>query len=192
MARQSTRLGLTVEWSRPGFETLGFTGWKTFGELTKNDLPRDRGVYVVMTSPTEDVPVFLSTTVAGTHKGKSLAVEPALLSSAWRRGAEVLYIGKAGGARGLRDRLWAYAKQGRGRPAGHQGGRYIWHLPESQDLVVAWRATPDHDSHDIEEALLSLFIEDHGDRPFANLKDGYRYTAKEALELLAGWSLPSS
>jgi len=41
--------------------------------------------------------------------------------------------------------------------------------------------------HDVEDALLSLYIEAWGDRPFANLKDGYRFAPAEALELLSGW-----
>jgi hypothetical protein len=51
----------------------------------------------------------------------------------------VVYVGKAGGARGLRDRLWAYARQGHGRSAGHSGGRFIWQLASSDELVVGWR-----------------------------------------------------
>jgi len=161
---------MQVEWSREGFERLGFVGWKRFAEITKADLPPDPGVYVVTTTPGAR-PVFLAESVGGPHKRRPLTVPVVTLEAAWRDGAEVVYVGKAAGARGLQDRLWAYAKQGRGQSAGHQGGRYIWQLPDSGSLLVGWRATPGFNPEHVEEALLALHIEEFGRRPFANLRD---------------------
>jgi hypothetical protein len=147
-----------VEWTQRGFEGLGFKGWTTFGELTRDELPDEHGVYVVLVEPSNVLPAFLVDSVGRPHKKKALTVEVEKLERAWQSGSEVLYLGKAGGARGLHDRLWAYAQQGRGFSAGHQGGRYLWQLPGSELLTVGWRATGKLDSHDVEDALLSLYI----------------------------------
>ena len=174
-------------WTRVWFEQQGFEGWKAFGELTHDDLPKERGVYVVLTEPSGLVPEFLPDSVGGAHKRKPLTDNRANVEENWQAGAEVLYLGMAGSIKGLHDRLWAYARQGRGFSAGHRGGRYVWQLPNSDRLTVAWRTTGEMDAHDVEDALLSLYIETWGDRPFANLQDGYRFTPAEARELLSGW-----
>jgi hypothetical protein len=128
-------------------------------------------------------PVFLAESVGGAHKRKTPTVSLDVLESAWRDDAEVIYVGKAGSRLGFRDRLWAYARQGRGRSAGHAGGRYIWQLPASDALLVGWRETRDVDVGDVEEALLALHIEEFDRRPFANLKAGAKmsYDAARAL-----------
>lgn len=83
------------------------------------------------------------------------------------------------------ERLWAYAKQGRGRSAGHAGGRFVWQLPASDRLLVGWRETNGTDVGEVEEALLALHIEQFGRRPFANMKDGYTMAPGQARLLLA-------
>ncbi|RXZ72793.1 hypothetical protein [Agromyces albus] len=175
---------LEIEWTRAGFERLGFVGWKTFGALESRDLPPRHGVYVVVREPGPR-PVFLVESVGGLHKRKALTVGVDVLETAWGDNAEVVYVGKAGGKHGLRDRLWDYARQGRGRSAGHAGGRFVWQLPSSEALLVGWRATEDLDVGDVEEALLALHIEQFGRRPFANMKDGYKMAPNDARRFLA-------
>ncbi len=82
------------------------------------------------------------------------------------------------------------SQQGRGFIAGHRGGRYLWQLPASDKLTVALRATGELNAHDVEDALLTLYIETWGDRPFANLRDGYRFALDESRELSAQWLTP--
>lgn len=173
-----------VEWTRAGFESLGFVGWRPFGVLEASDLPARRGVYVVIREPGPR-PTFLAESVGGPHKRQALTVHTDILERAWCDDAEVVYIGKAGSQLGLRERLWAYAKQGRGRSAGHGGGRFIWQLPASNELLVGWRETEGFDVGDVEEALLALHIERFGRRPFANMKDGHSVTPGNARLLLA-------
>lgn len=182
--RTSERMAFAVEWTRAGFEELGFVGWKTFGALAALDLPPRHGVYVILRKPAPP-PKFLLESVGGPHKREALTVDVDVLEKAWRDDAEVVYIGKAGSRLGLRERLWAYAKQGRGRSAGHAGGRFIWQLPESSDLLVSWRETPGADVGDVEEALLALHVEQFGWRPFANLKGGHSMAPNDARSLLA-------
>lgn len=168
---------MDIEWTRAGFERLGFEGWKRFGSVERDDLPPRHGVYVVVREPGER-PTFLVESVGGPHKRKPLTVGLDELQQAWRDDAEVVYVGKAGGARGLKDRLWAYARQGRGHSAGHAGGRFLWQLPGSGKLLVGWREIVD--VSEVEEALLALHIERFGRRPFANMKDGNRMTPHQA------------
>jgi len=81
-------------------------------------------------------------------------------------GDEVLYLGMDGPAKGFHDRLRAYAQQGRGSHRGSIGAL---------------------NSHDAEDALIALYIEEWRDRPFANLRDGHRFAPSEARELLTRW-----
>jgi hypothetical protein len=177
-------VAFAVEWTRAGFEQLGFVGWKAFNALEARDLPPRHGVYVLVREPGPR-PEFLMESVGGPHKRKPLTVDVDVLEKAWRDDAEVVYVGKAGSRLGLQERLWAYAKQGRGRSAGHAGGRFVWQLPASDELLVGWRETEGVDVGDVEEALLALHIEQFGRRPFANMKDGHSMTPDQARLLLA-------
>lgn len=104
-------MNFALDWTRAGFERLGFTGWKTFGSLEAGHLPPRHGVYVVVRAPGLR-PEFLPASVGGPHKRRPLTVDVDVLQRAWRDDAEIVYVGKAGGRLGLQDRLWAYAKQG--------------------------------------------------------------------------------
>ncbi|MFE2529721.1 hypothetical protein ACFXEL_36470 [Streptomyces sp. NPDC059382] len=164
-------------------ETLalrGFRGFVPFGALGDSEVPAEAGIHVVVrpapAGPDASAPEFLPRSPAGHFKGRDPSVDVGVLNDAWVHGATILYVGKASGGkdgrRGLRKRLDEYRRHGAGFPVGHWGGRYIWQLRDSADLLVAWRPTPDEGPGIAEASLIAEFLAVHAARPFANRKKG--------------------
>lgn len=89
-----------------------------------------------------------------------------------------MYIGRAGGTAKngrvykstLRKRIGEYMKFGKGKNIGHWGGRYIWQIKKSDDLMIAYKIL-DADNPVIEEQeLINKFKNHYNERlPFVNL-----------------------
>lgn len=156
--------------ARAELQAAGFVGWKTWDELracSLSEVPPSAGCYVLYRSSTAP-PDFLELSPGGRFKERDPTVAASVLADKWLDGAHVMYIGKADS---VRARLRQYARFGVGEPVGHWGGRYIWQLADSAELLIAWRCVEGAESaRDYEKRLLKRFAELHGQhRPFANL-----------------------
>jgi hypothetical protein len=161
---------LPESFRRAALEAIGFAGWKTWGQLRADDLalvPRGPAVYVVYRADLGE-PEFLASNPGGRFKEQDPMIAVDVLQAKWVPGAEVVYIGKADDAG---RRLKQFARFGAGEPVGHWGGRYIWQLADSDELLVGWHAISwEERARDYEKRLLTRFSELHrGARPFANL-----------------------
>ena len=167
----------TIMMNRDYLQAQGFEGFKTMGELmdgAKSRIPVQKGVYVVLRE-SESVPQFLQEGTGGFFKGKNPNVSLAELEENWVAGTQVLYIGKAGGTGSsatLQKRLDQYLRFGQGANVGHWGGRYIWQLADSRDLVICWKVLTNAEPREVERQMIADFKAAHaGKRPFANLMD---------------------
>lgn len=152
----------------------GFEGFVKIGELRKTnlrDVPEAPGVYLVLRSESGS-PTFLAASVGGRFKGRDPTVPCSLLIDRWVQESAVLYVGKAGGENSstLRSRLKEFLRFGRGRPAGHWGGRYIWQVRDCESLLVCWKRTENDDARSAERALLDDFSNNFIKLPFANCR----------------------
>lgn len=157
--------GSRDDWTRASLESSGFEGWVTFAGVSEQlgQLSSDGGVYIVVRSGGR--PSFLTTNPGGRFKGRDPSVSDDALRANWVDDAEVVYIGKADN---LRRRLREFARFGEGVPIGHWGGRLIWQLADSAELLVAWRETPGEIPRDIEAEMITAFRDAFGKPPFAN------------------------
>ena len=150
---------------KDGFE--GFVSVKDLKEDFKSGgIPKVEGVYHVLRLKDSE-PEFLKKGTGGYHKGKEPNVCIDELRQNWIGAEPIVYIGKA---TELYKRIQQYIKFGSGKDVGHYGGRYIWQLADSDDLIVCWKCV--EDSRSVEAAMIAEFKMNHeGKRPFANLQD---------------------
>jgi len=150
------------------FKKTGFTGFRKMGDLffDSSMIPEGQGVYLVLNADNRPAE-FMAEGTGGYFKGKNPNVSIDELRGNWVDNTKVVYIGKA---TSLRSRLRQYFGFGQGRNVGHYGGRLIWQLKYSRDLVVCWK-TLITDPREYEAELIRQFVSVYGRRPFANLKD---------------------
>jgi hypothetical protein len=168
---------MTIMMNKEYLQAQGFQGFKTMSELmdgARTLIPNKMGVYVVLRK-NDSAPKFLAEGTGGFFKGKNPNVPISELQEKWVKDASIVYIGKAGGVGSsatLKKRLDQYLRFGQGANIGHWGGRYIWQLTDSKELVVCWKILANEDPRDVERMMISNFKTSYaGKRPFANLKD---------------------
>jgi hypothetical protein len=110
-------------------------------------------------------PAFLVTNPGGRFKSRDPSVSADALQANWVEGTGVVYIGKADD---LRRRLREFARFGEGAPIGHWGGRLIWQLADSAELLVIWKQTPEQVPHEVEAEMIASFRGAWGKAPFAD------------------------
>jgi hypothetical protein len=160
--------------SRFDLELLQFAGFLTISELrmASEVIPREAGVYAIIWQGA-GMPDFLAVGTGGWFKGIDPNVPLSILAKSWVIGPQIVYIGKAAagtsGKRGLRKRLTEYLDFGKGVPVGHRGGRYIWQLEASDQLIVCWK-TVQTSPEVVEREMLRSFVSEQGRLPFANLR----------------------
>lgn len=150
----------------------GFCGFVPVSQLRENKhvMPAEMGLYMVLI-PEGFKPRFLEEGTGGFFKGRNPNVSVSELSNRWVNGTCAVYIGKAGGPglkATIRQRVGAYLDFGIGKAVGHSGGKAIWQLRDSDQLIVCWKPTPNDVPRDIETGLISDFVAQYGQFPFAN------------------------
>lgn len=146
----------------------GFDGFYKIGYLNIDStvIPSEKGVYMVLFRGTS--PEFLENGTCGFYKGKNPNFTINELKSNWVEDTIVLYIGKANN---LQSRIKQYLSIGKGNKSPHWGGRLIWQLNNSNDLIVCWKNTLNINPREYESILINDFSLQYNKRPFANLVD---------------------
>lgn len=150
-------------------EQRGFGGFEPFAALPSAPVPDAPGVYVVLRT-SEGPPRFLDRSPAGTYQDRVTTVDPSILQRRWVPSAPAVYIGKAGPSakRSLATRLSEYRRFGAGEDGvAHYGGRLIWQLAESAELIVGWRVAYHPPCE--EARLIATFRNVYGAPPLANI-----------------------
>lgn len=150
---------VSAAWNRLELERVGFVGFVPLIGMDRTKLPRRHGVYVVVHQLDQE-PEFLDSNVID----KWPPYQSAHLRERWLTDAPVVYIGKAEGKVGLHRRVGAFSRQA----TNHSGGRSLWQLEKSQDLLVAWLETPGESALAVEQRYLQAFKAEYGSYPFAN------------------------
>lgn len=151
----------------------GFLGFAKIHDLINNCslIPNVKGVYMILCWD-QTLAEFLSVGTGGHFKGRDPNISLAELQHHWIENTIVVYIGKAGGDDSkatLRSRLTQYFRFGQGKNVGHYGGRLIWQLKNSKDLLVCWKPLLNEDPRSVEAELIRQFVNTYKKRPFANL-----------------------
>lgn len=153
-------LGMPESWDATGLAAAGFEGFLPLAGVSPAVIPSVPGVYVVLRPATLD-PGFLLTNLGRNLKSYMVAE----LQRRWVHDVDVVYIGKAAGATGLRGRLRPFSRMANN----HSGGRSIWQLSTPGSLIVAWKPAIDESPATVEDHLHCAFYLRHGQLPYANI-----------------------
>jgi len=123
-------------------------------------IPSKKGVYFVL-YPSIGETYFLTVGTGGHFKGKNPNVTVQMLKNNWIENTVVIYIGQAGrgtSSATLRSRIRQYLRFGMGNPVGHYGGRLIWQISDSKNLLLCWKPLFAEDPREVEKELISMKV----------------------------------
>lgn len=153
----------------------GFEGFVSVKNLCNNRscIPKKMGVYLVIL-PEEFKIEFSQENLSGYRGGRNPTVPISILEHKWVSDTVVLYIGKAGDPvkkSHLEGRINCYLKHGNGdENAAHWGGRMIWQLKNSENLLFCWKPSENPTPRQTEKKMIQTFYDIHRKLPFANLR----------------------
>jgi hypothetical protein len=155
-------------------KNAGCLGFRKISDLWLDNslIPSRKGVYFVLYTPQKE-PGFLTVGTGGHFKGRNPNVLVSMLKNNWVEDTLVIYIGQAGGGASsatLRSRIRQYLRFGQGNDVGHYGGRLIWQISDSTDLLFCWKPLTNQNPREIEKELIREFVLKYGKMPFANLR----------------------
>lgn len=144
----------------------GFKGFESVKDLREDSsrISKKKGVYLVLKPQDMDVD-FLETGTGGHTKGNP-NVSRDKLKAKRIENMLVLYVGRTG--RTLYKRINELLRFGQGENIGHRGGRYLWQINHSEELVICWKEMQDEDPEEIKNRLLLDFESKYSKLPFAN------------------------
>ena len=145
--------------------------WPTTAELYRSgcaQVPEEQGVYFICVPPGKKLTFENRFWTPAKDPGQSTPYPTEALEQKYARQGRpcLLYIGKASGKKGLRQRLRQYIRHGWGEIGNHLGGRAVWQTSDCQDLLVLWAVCPDPVQE--EHGLLEAYCRRRKDYPLAN------------------------
>lgn len=145
-----------------GCETLENL-WCNWGKYKKL-IPPTRGIYQIVAP--SGMSIYFSPEIKG-HPATD-AYDVSVLENKYEKAnhPHLLYIGKAEGAEGLRQRIRQYLLYGFAKGNSHRGGRAIFQIKAFKNLICEWEEFEDCAA--IEHQQLKAFSEEYAVYPIAN------------------------
>lgn len=132
-------------------------------------IPAAPGIYLVGV-PFDGFEPNISDATTGPRfvKGRSMLYPASKLKEKFNLSDKrCLYIGESDN---LQHRITLFLQYGRGEDVPHRGGRAIWQIANSDELILAWCPCPNHEN--VKSALLASYRQSFGVLPMANQKSG--------------------
>jgi hypothetical protein len=148
------------------YKNDGFVGFVKVADLLDSikQVPREGGVYIVLR--TNNTPMqFLEVGTGGFYKGENPNADLKTLVNKVVKDSITIYIGKGVN---LRRRLRELLRFGKGYDVAHRGGCYMWQIADADEMVIAWKLTPNQEPRIVEASMIAEYVNEYGKFPFAN------------------------
>lgn len=141
---------------------------KTLKELWNDhsDLPTEPGIYRILIP--DGMEITFKERIEN-HPNDAYLIPKLQEKYDKSRASGILYIGKAGGRRGLRQRLGQYLRYGFSSGKNHRGGRAIFQIEGFENLICAYEVCPN--CEEVEHQQLHEFRETYKTFPVANWRE---------------------